>query len=138
MNQSQELVKADLTIHPGASIGEVMARTGLTRSTVNYALFGLAYTTTETWPRRYTLIEPGIESNGIVVEPREIALKEIGPLWQNNRADIAKNLVTVDLTTFNYQNSVKAFESLAASVLGIIQGLKAVGDVPEWREEIGL
>ena len=136
MNGSRQIVRADVLAHPNSSISEIVARTGISRSTVRASLYGPDISESLFWPRLYSVIEP--IANGIALEAQEIPVAEAGARWQEKRALIGDGLSGLDLTKMPYGDALKMFEGSASALLGMVNALRSVGDVPEWREEVGL
>jgi len=133
MTSSMLRVREDLEQHPESTIPAIMDRTGLSRSTVRYALLNLPTKEEPFWPRRYTLVEPNGQVAATPLTPIEA-----GPRWNEKREEIGRAIAGLDLSTATQPEALRILEILAASLLGMIAVLRTVGDVPEWRQEIGL
>lgn len=75
-----------------------------------------------------------------IVAPADVDARELGPKWQAIRAKIAKNLGDggyLDLAHADRADALQAAESLAASLLRVVQVLREHNG-PDWREQIGL
>lgn len=81
-----------------------------------------------------------VEAQAAIVAPADTSTGEIGPRWQKLLPAIHKVTApggTLDLTTRNRGEVLSNLEQLAASVLRVVEALRAHTG-PDWREAIGI
>jgi hypothetical protein len=126
-------VRDDLLTHPGTTRNAIALRTNLSISTVRTSLLALPVEESSTWPRTYRLLP---RHSVRVTFPTEGA----GAAWQAQRAATGRLVKRLDLASIKlpYEEARAELVALSELVTSVIAAMDDVGNVPEWRAEIGV